>query len=1277
MAEKFSPNFSDSKEWFDFSPEEQEKIIDFDFNDTVAKSDIYKKANKFEKAKLKLAHKQVVQEKAWDSKHNPSIKQRDENQIAANNAGFLKNTFTKAVESHQDAWNRIGIVDDAMNPDGQADSDAGAQLSKVFKKRREHIVTKEQMKLGHDVDVAIKRWEHGDWLEKAKAVGEFISKVPENAGGIVQVGAESLSSMSIMGAGAKTGTEVGGAITAATGGTAAPIIPVTAAIGMIAAEMGDAGSQKLIEGVESELQKRNLKPTPANIQMLLDSNPDWLKAQQEKDIKYGGTLALVDTALGGFFSRISTLATKSARRTAMKTMSNAERAMLKDVARSNGITYKALENDFINGKAAAILKNRSLKKKMGSHVLSYTGEVAGEPISEAAATSAAGEKNDAKNLIYETLGGIGTGPIGASINTAAMGTKLAKNKTGQFTKEALRNKGKLEKAAKAVSNSKNARGFKKEVEETDPSSDLSHLTNPESEHYDPIKAVSILHKSDNEDAYDQAKTIYNDFTKSVIKDMERAEELLEKSKTEGGLSPDEVKEHQDIMAALPHKEKTLAKLSPLVDSLNKKLDNEAQEEIPDVDMVESEPEEAVDAIVKSLGSHGNQNAKTNEDIDTFLSRSDVTEEQKVIPRAIKKYNIAAANLQKKIDTSTKSAGQVHTDIINGDAGSAYKGISAYHRAIKVAMKKGDTKAAMKQVDGLQSFLESHRHKADVMAQMLQAARNNTEASPEIQAQFKELQKKNPNLYIRPESGKLVELVQQEVKTLEAGLALAESLARGKQTQQTPAAPTSTKTEAKPQQQKSKKVSPKAATKKMLSNVKEAIARAKAGDLSWIKKALKSDKIPPLQKKQMQQVLDEVEQQDRRKGDRRKKIADMTIEELRDALLKNELTGIPNRRAYDEADKRKVQTSIDGDSLKWINDNLGHDVGDAMLQGIADILHKVFSEIEGAEAFHVSGDEYIVQGDNEADVLKGLQKVDELLAKQKIKFTLENGDEVILHGLNVTYSLNTEGDLHEADRRLTEEKERKEREGKRAARGEKPANVEIIKKSKNQKGGVSVGDGAARRKMAKSAHDTTWNQKGFDYDKRLHDLRIFELLDGFFQSQATKGKVKNAVIDAGNGMGGSTETVANGSINPDWVKELYKEHKTNYDGVVRAVNKALEARIKPSKKQPGIVTAVIDAALAAMEEAGGTLDQLDQQAIDAWNQEHGVTEETKQSTDDNNTDTVSTQSDAKDNLEQYEDVDLNELEITLDDGSQKPYNEAMAELQEEKEAYEKLKECLSL
>ncbi|HKU26083.1 MAG TPA: hypothetical protein VJQ54_11465, partial [Candidatus Sulfotelmatobacter sp.] len=56
--------------------------------------------------------------------------------------------------------------------------------------------------------------------------------------------------------------------------------------------------------------------------------------------------------------------------------------------------------------------------------------------------------------------------------------------------------------------------------------------------------------------------------------------------------------------------------------------------------------------------------------------------------------------------------------------------------------------------------------------------------------------------------------------------------------------------------------------------------------------------------------------------RRKRVADMSLEEMRQALLVSEKTGLPNKRAFDEAEPSAWIAMGDVDGLKRLNDHYG-------------------------------------------------------------------------------------------------------------------------------------------------------------------------------------------------------------------------------------------------------------------------------------------------------------------------------------------------------------------
>jgi diguanylate cyclase (GGDEF)-like protein len=164
--------------------------------------------------------------------------------------------------------------------------------------------------------------------------------------------------------------------------------------------------------------------------------------------------------------------------------------------------------------------------------------------------------------------------------------------------------------------------------------------------------------------------------------------------------------------------------------------------------------------------------------------------------------------------------------------------------------------------------------------------------------------------------------------------------------------------------------------------------------------------------------------------RRQTVNDMSPEQLRQELLTHELTGIPNRRAYAESDKLPAQVSVDVDSLKWVNDNLGHEAGDQMLKTVAASLAK-----HTPEAYHVSGDEFIAQARTPEEAHATMAQVTQHLKDHVMEVTMPDGSVRKIQGLGVSYGVGK--DLHEADTALQVHKATREAAGHRAARGEVP------------------------------------------------------------------------------------------------------------------------------------------------------------------------------------------------------------------------------------------------
>lgn len=139
---------------------------------------------------------------------------------------------------------------------------------------------------------------------------------------------------------------------------------------------------------------------------------------------------------------------------------------------------------------------------------------------------------------------------------------------------------------------------------------------------------------------------------------------------------------------------------------------------------------------------------------------------------------------------------------------------------------------------------------------------------------------------------------------------------------------------------------------------------------------------------------------------------MSEAELYAALYQDPLTGVLNRRAFEEVPPDAIAL-VDLDSLKWVNDTHGHRAGDQALQELAGRLVLAF----GPDAvFRIAGDEFVVVNGHQEDLADRLEEV-----------------RAVFPG----FSFGTGATLCEADADLRRDKAEREALGDRAARGERP------------------------------------------------------------------------------------------------------------------------------------------------------------------------------------------------------------------------------------------------
>jgi len=169
---------------------------------------------------------------------------------------------------------------------------------------------------------------------------------------------------------------------------------------------------------------------------------------------------------------------------------------------------------------------------------------------------------------------------------------------------------------------------------------------------------------------------------------------------------------------------------------------------------------------------------------------------------------------------------------------------------------------------------------------------------------------------------------------------------------------------------------------------------------------------------------------------RKRVEHMTEEERLRALLTDELTGLGNRRAWEEGDRRPVQAMVDVEGLKWVNDNVGWTVGDALLRTVANAIRD-----QGVKGYRLGGDEFVFEGEAWAAVEAVIDGVRQYLGRADIEATVADGSRWRFRGATVHAGIG--GSLEEAHAALNAAKKAGIATGERAKRGGRPRRLTEI------------------------------------------------------------------------------------------------------------------------------------------------------------------------------------------------------------------------------------------
>ena len=1117
-------NISDNPGWFDKNRDEKSAAISDDFLKVFGDDPDYLNSDPEGRNQYQIAHKQTIEEIALNSQHNPITINKNEKQEQYGDTDVGTQTIVKTGESLINAVQLAKVTHDAIVPDGILSEKTPYNLSVYYQKQDAKIQTKVEKQFDADLVKMGKTMDESGFLGDVGAAYRMVTEnFKNNLKAVSLITADSASSLAQISVGANVGAGVAAATTAASGGTLAPLAPFIVAGGIATAEAAEAGGHKFAQLLRTELEGRRIPLTDTNIAEFTKANPELIMKFQKKALKYGSGLGLIDAATGGILARVMGAPTRAARRLATKAAPAVEEIAI--AAKKLDMPVDKLTNMIIDGKAKEILKDTTtIKGIAGRKVAHYLGEVASEPLSEAGATAFIGEEQSARELIYETMGGLGGAPMTAAINTSAAGTKLAK-KTAVLgateTKEAVtkrarrifKKQGPLEKEAIADRKARSKRGYREETDAVAASGEsVDNISDPEDkENYNPIQAMEILSKSDDENSNEQASQIYKDYWDTSKENIDAIILLKAKKESEGKLSKTEKKELTDREAAHKEHTKTLKILEKYHNVLQQRISKADKDiQIESISAETATKEQIKSVVTKSFGSSGKstENELTIEQIQTALDRDDIDTPTKKILEDVLALSVTRErfNSRPKI---FKTKEEVNHDIFYGQ--DDFKGIDAYARAISKYVLKGDFTNAKKQLAYLKKFTERHRKKSENLNRLLdivyQRDNNNRKVTAEEQLALDQSEK--DGFRVHGNSGDMVAMIADEVIALDQAMAVAQGIIGesspqiDSSTSESEKNPPGGTQEAPVDNSANDFPNIQADTKRGVINgyVSQAMTFIKQNKIAYAEKLL-ADPDAKLTKKQIKLLQNKVAlvkkrlekfrvgigapqgtgnvtptvetpveqaegadategrrkkdipvENEQREGDRRKAPEDMTKEELiaalkasEEALRTNDLTGIPNKLAYALSKKGMIQVAIDADSLKWFNDNMGSALGDEMLQHVASALQAEFGE----NAYHISGDEFTVQGADEKTVTDGLARVEKALAKVVLETTRPNGKKYVSTGVNITFGVNTEGDFKIAESELKANKIAKEKAGTRTPREQQPKGVTITNASKSAK-----------------------------------------------------------------------------------------------------------------------------------------------------------------------------------------------------------------------------------
>ena len=572
---------------------------------------------------------------------------------------------SQAKSGAMDTFNAAYTVAEA-----RTDASGLAELVTADVKRRSEEVTPVSLKKAHaNMAAESKRWSTAKTVEDKtiamlRTFGATGKEVIDNPAGVGLLAIRSAPNMVAPLAGAAVGSLAGPAGTAA---------------GMFSGSYTIEEGAAIQEGITKELAGRSLPVTEENVQSIINDEELFSSIKSAASRKAVGT-ALTDTVLGAGLGRVGSLAKGASK--------------VKNAAKVTGVA---------------------------------AGELASEPISEAAGQLARSGEIDAGELMGETLGGFGSSVGMAPVDIAAFGDK---------TLTEIKAKPKARNTLKDQVKSKSQYQYKEKVAAAVESGDVTEISDVDSDKADPVMAIDVLRQRSQKETGVAPKLQNLDQAQGIYKALDQKKQKLVAEATKLTESPDsDPKEVKDLIDDAKSVNKIMKHVEPLIKSMQDVgADQGAILEQINQALKSDDSTVVQESILSIFGSKRGSDLSDSDTLNSILSNPQIDDSTKASVKLVQEYQTAEKVLtRKQEEPSSKGIKDVHSDIVEGGVG--FNGIKTYAQAITLSLQKGDTETAETQLNTLKSFAEGHESKADTFTIVYNAGISNEPITAEVQAEM--------------------------------------------------------------------------------------------------------------------------------------------------------------------------------------------------------------------------------------------------------------------------------------------------------------------------------------------------------------------------------------------------------------------------------------------------------------------------------------------------------------------------------------------------------------